>query len=333
MIATLPASAASAASAACIPATFVGIDVSAATLDLCCSDDARAVRRFANDREGIARVVALLKPMDPKLIVVESTGKLEQPLLLALLDAGLPVARVDPKRVRLFAYGIGQLAKTDPIDARVLAKFAELAAPRLTERKAPDRAELAELLVCRQQLIDARTAHQNQLSRTTSRVARKSLESVLNHLKSRIAMLDREVAKVVDRDDDLRALDGLLRSFKGVGPVLSATLIGQLPELGKLGHAQLAALVGLAPYNRDSGTHGGKRSIRGGRTRVRNVLYMCTVAALRHNPVLKRTYQRLRAAGKVAKVAIVACARKFLRILNAMVRDSRTWTPNTHPQG
>lgn len=305
---------------------FVGIDVSSATLDLSHSNT-QSVNSFANDRPGISQIVALLKSLAPKLIVIESTGKLEQPLLLALLEADLPVARVDPKRVRLFAYGIGQLAKTDPIDARVLMKFAELASPRLSEKKAQNRAELAELLTCRSQLIDTRTVHQNQLSRTTSRIAQKSLESVLAHLQSRIEKLDKEIEKIVDNDDDMRGLEKLLRSFKGVGPILAATLISQLPELGKLSHSELTALVGLAPYNRDSGTHSGKRSIRGGRTRVRNVLYMCTVSALRHNAVLKHTYKRLRSAGKIAKVALIACARKFLRILNAMVRDNQNWIP------
>ena len=306
---------------------FVGIDVSQATLDLACGDDPSDFHSFANNPAGIAQIIELLRSLNPTLIVVESTGKLEQPLLLALLDVGLPVARVDPKRVRLFAYGIGQLAKTDPIDARVLRKFAELAAPRVTEKKTQKRAELAELLVCRRQLIDTRTAHQNQLSRTVSAFARKSLESVLRHLQSRLERLDREIARLIDDDDEMRGLENLLRSFKGVGPILAATLISQLPEIGRLGHAQLAALVGLAPYNRDSGTQRGRRSIRGGRASVRQMLYMCTVAAIRHNPVLKGTYTRLRDNGKVPKVALIATARKFLRILNAMVRDHLTWSP------
>ncbi len=307
--------------------SFVGIDVSMATLDLAWCDDPAEGRSFTNDAAGIAQIVQLLREMTPQLIVVESTGKIEQPLLLALLDADLPVARVDPKRVRLFAYGIGQLAKTDPIDARVLRKFAALAAPRLTEKKSQNRAELAELLVCRRQLIDTRTAHQNQLTRTVSSFARKSLESVLRHLQSRLQRLDRQIARIIDDDDEMRGLEKLLRSFKGVGPVLAATLISQLPEIGRLGHAQLTALVGLAPYNRDSGTQCGRRSIRGGRAAVRQMLYVCTVAAIRHNPTLKQTYARLREAGKVAKVALIACARKFLRILNAMVRDHLTWSP------
>lgn len=311
------------------PVVFVGIDVSQATLDLARSDDEQATRSFGNDAVGIGDILELLKPLAPMLglIVVESTGKLEDPLLLALLEAGLPVARVNPKRVRLFAYGIGQLAKTDPIDARVLMMFAQLASPRLAQKKQQNRVELAELLTCRRQLIDTRTAHQNQLSRTSSGFARTSLRSVLDHLQKRIDKLDRQIEKIIDDDDQMRKLDELLRSVKGVGPVLAATLIGQLPELGKLSHSQLTALVGVAPYNRDSGTQHGKRSIRGGRTAVRNILYMCTVAAIRHNQVLKQTYTRLREAGKVPKVALIACARKFLRILNAVVRDNEPWSP------
>jgi len=305
---------------------FVGIDVSSTSLDLCCSNKPM-IRNFSNDAAGIASLVEMLAALTPKVIVVESTGGLEKALVLALLQADLPVARVDPKRVRQFAYGIGQMAKTDAIDARVLMQFAALASPRLAQKKARNQAELAELLTCRSQLIDTRTAHQNQLARTSSKIARKSLESVLSHLRSRIAKLDREIEKIIDNDDDMRGLDELLRSFKGVGPVLAATLISQLPELGKLPHSKIAALVGVAPYNRDSGSYSGKRAIRGGRPRVRKLLYMCTVAALRHNPILKQTYQRLRAAGKLAKVAVIACARKFLRILNAMVRDNQIWAP------
>ena len=203
------------------PPSFVGIDVCSKTLDLACSDSS-ALRSFANDASGIGAIVELLTDLRPLLIVVESTGKLEQPLLLALLDAGLPVSRVNPKRVRQFAYGIGQLAKTDPIDARVLAKFAELASPRLSEKKEKNRAELAELLTCRRQLIETRTAHQNQLLRTGSAFAQKSLRSVLNHLKSRVEKLDRQIEKIIDDDDDMRKLDELLRSFKGVGPILAA---------------------------------------------------------------------------------------------------------------
>ena len=304
----------------------VGIDVCAAHLDLGRSDDATGVvERYDNDPAGVRALVRTLLALEPRLVVVESTGKLEDPLVHALLDAQISVARVDPKRVRQFAYGIGRLAKTDPIDARVLARYAQVAEPHLAQKRDRNRAELAELLTCRRQLIETRTAHSNQLATAHSAFAKRTLRGILQNLQTRIGALDKRVEQIVSDDDDLHTLDRLLRSVKGVGPVLAATLISQLPELGRLGHAQVTALVGLAPFNRDSGGRQGKRSIRGGRTAVRNVLYVCTVAAVRCNPVLKRCYQRLRAAGKVPKVAIVAVARKFLRILNAMVRDRKPW--------
>lgn len=304
----------------------VGIDVSKAHLDLARSDQGDVVR-FDNDAKGIGAVVELLLALNPRLVVVESTGKFENALVSALLDAAVPVARVNPRRVHQFAYGIGKLAKTDPIDARVLARYAQVAEPHLTEKRDENRTELAELLTCRRQLVNTRTAHSNQLATTGSDFARKSLKTLLSHLKVRIEKLDKRIAKLIEDDDDLNKLDGLLQSVKGVGVVLSATLISQLPELGKLGHNQISALVGLAPFNRDSGTFSGKRSIRGGRTEVRNVLYVCTVAAVRSNDVLRAAYQRLRAAGKPTKVAIIAVARKFLRILNAMARDDKHWSP------
>jgi transposase len=309
------------------PDVFIGIDVSKAHLDLARSDQGD-VTRFDNDAGGIEAVVQLLLALSPRLVVVESTGKLENPLVSALLDAAIAVARVNPKRVRQFAYGIGKLAKTDPIDARVLARYAQVAQPHLSEKRDKNRTELAELLACRRQLVDARTAHSNQLRTTESAFAKRRLQSVLSSLKAQVQKLDKQIARLIDDDDDLNKLDELLRSVKGVGAVLSATLISRVPELGKFGHAQVSALVGLAPFNRDSGNQQGKRSIRGGRSEVRAVLFVATVAAVRSNDVLKAAYQRFRAAGKPPKVALVAVAHKFLRILNAMVRDNKHWSPN-----
>jgi transposase len=307
------------------PDVSVGIDVSKAHLDLARSDQGD-VTRFDNDAGGIEAVVQLLLALSPRLVVVESTGKLENPLVSALLDAAIAVARVNPKRVRQFAYGIGKLAKTDPIDARVLARYAQVAQPHLSEKRDKNRTELAELLACRRQLVDARTAHSNQLRTTESAFAKRRLQSVLSSLKAQVQKLDKQIARLIDDDDDLNKLDELLRSVKGVGAVLSATLISRVPELGKFGHAQVSALVGLAPFNRDSGNQQGKRSIRGGRSEVRAVLFVATVAAVRSNDVLKAFYTRLREAGKVPKVALVATAHKFLRILNAMVRDNKHWS-------
>jgi transposase len=303
---------------------FVGIDVCLERLDVARHDlDQRWV--FANTPEGIRQLVELLDTWKPDRVAVESTGKIERPLMAALIDAELNPCHVNPQRVRHFASGMGWLAKTDSLDAGILAKFAEKAGPRLAEKSPEKQAELAELLTCRRQLIEARTAHANQCRRTYSDFAKQRLQHVLTHLQEQIEQLDRKIAELIDSDDDMRHTEQILRSVKGVGAVLAATLIAQLKEIGHLDHKPLAALVGLAPYNKDSGRTKGKRAIRGGRAPVRSVLYVSTVSAIRSNPVLVAKYKQLRADGKAAKVAIIACARKLLRILNALVRDNTTW--------
>jgi transposase len=304
---------------------FVGIDVAKDKLDLARSDSVELIA-VANDGQGIARVVRELTAARPSRIVVESTGGLERPLLEALLDANLPVALVNPARVRHFAIGIGILAKTDPIDARVLVKFAQLAEPRLAQKCTENQAELDELVTCRRQLTAARTAQANARLTTRSGDAQKSIDAVLKELDKQVELLDRKIRKLIDSDDDFKHLDGLLRSVPGVGPVLSATLLAELRELGTTDRRQITALVGLAPFNHDSGKSTGRRAIRGGRTSVRCVLYMAALAAIRFNPVLSRFADRLRRTGKRAKVIIVACMRKLLALLNAMIRDNLTWT-------
>ena len=304
---------------------FVGIDVAKDKLDLARSDSVELIA-VANDGQGIARVVRELTAARPSRIVVESTGGLERPLLEALLDANMPVALVNPARVRHFAIGIGTLAKTDPIDARVLVKFAQLAEPRLAQKRTENQAELDELVTCRRQLTAARTAQANARLTTRSGDAQKSIDAVLKELDKQVELLDRKIRKLIDSDDDFKHLDGLLRSVPGVGPVLSATLLAELRELGTTDRRQITALVGLAPFNHDSGKSTGRRAIRGGRTSVRCVLYMAALAAIRFNPVLSRFADRLRRTGKRAKVIIVACMRKLLALLNAMIRDNLTWT-------
>lgn len=306
---------------------FVGIDVAKDRLDLVRLDQPDRPVSFPNDPEGVRRVVETLKPCAPTRIAVESTGKLERPLLAALLDAGLNACHVNPARVRDFAKGLGLLAKTDELDALVLARFAQLAGPRLAAKTPAKQAELAELVTCRRQLIEARTAHGNQLRRTDSAFARARLQSLLDHLDQQIQILEEQIAKSIEDDDDMRRLDAILRSATGVGAVLAATLIAFLPELGRIDHRPLAALVGLAPFNDDSGVRRGQRHIRGGRACVRNVMYVCTVCAIRTNTTIKAKYKALLAAGKAKKVAIIACARKLLRILNAMARDGVVYQP------
>lgn len=307
---------------------FVGIDVAKDKLDLARSDSG-ALLTVANDPQGIARLVEPFQAARPTCIVVESTGGLERPLLEALLDAGLPVALVNPGRVRHFAMGIGILAKTDPIDASVLMKFAQLAEPRLAQKRSANQGELDDLITCRRQLTCARTAQANCRLTTRSKSALKSIDAILKTLDKQIELLDRKIRTLIDSDDDFKHLDRLLQSVPGVGPVLSSTLVGELSELGKTDRREIGALVGVAPFNHDSGKFRGKRSIRGGRTSVRCVLYMAALAAIRFNPVLRNFADRLRKTGKSAKVIIVACMRKLLTLLNAMVRDNLRWNELT----
>lgn len=319
-----PVSSQPVSSGSSIPPVFVGIDVAKATLDLARSDTGQALN-LANDPRDIDRIVQMLRPVKPACIVVESTGGLERPLLDALLDAGLPVALVNPGRVRHFAVGIGILAKTDPIDAAVLMKFGQLAEPRLSQKRSANQAELDALITCRRQLVRTRNEQSNCRLTTTSRSAIQSLDAVLKTTDRQIELLDQKIRKLIDSDDEFKNLDQLLRSVPGVGPVLGSTLVAELGELGGTDRRQIGALVGVAPFNRDSGKFKGKRAVRGGRTSVRCVLYMATLAAMRFNPVIKHFAQRLKTTGKSAKVVIVACMRKLLTLLNAMIRDNLTW--------
>jgi len=308
-----------------VVAMFAGIDVAKDKLDLARSDSGELLT-VTNDDRGIGRIIDALAAASPRCIVIESTGGLERPLLEALLDANLPVALVNPGRVRYFAIGCGILAKTDPIDAAVLMKFARLAEPRLTQKRSQNQTELDALITCRRQLCAARAQQTNCRSATRSKNAIKSIDAILAVLNKQIDTLDKKIRQLIDSDDDFKDLDRQLRSVPGVGPVLSSTLIAELAELGDGDRREIGALVGVAPFNDDSGKFKGKRSIRGGRTQVRNVLYMAALAAKRFNPVLRRFAQRLTCSGKSAKVIIVACMRKLLTLLNAMVRDNLTWS-------
>jgi transposase len=304
---------------------YVGIDVAKAMLDLARSDDLKDVQRFDNDAPGIARVVKLLTDAKPVMIVIESTGGLERPLLAALLDAGLPVALVHPGRVRDLARALGILAKTDRIDARVLVLFGQKAEPRLTERLDRTRSELGDLVNCRRQLSTTRVQQANRRGATFSSSARQSIDAVIATLEKQIERLDRQIRQLIDADDDFRDLDRILRTVPGVGPTLAATLVAELPELGRTQRQPISAIVGVAPFNDDSGMTSGQRRIRGGRAHVRTVLYMATLAAIRFNPIIKSFAQRLKARGKRNKVVIVAAMRKLLSLLNVMARDRLAW--------
>lgn len=306
---------------------YVGIDVAKVSLDLARSDHPKDVRRFDNDTAGIAAIVQQMTQAQPRptVIVIESTGGLERPLLAALLDAGLPAALVHPGRVRDLAKALGILAKTDRIDARVLVLFGQKAEPRLTERLSATRCELAELVNCRRQLGVTLVQQSNRRRSTCSASAGRSIDAVIKTLEKQLERLDRQIRQLLDADDDFRDLDRILRSVPGVGPVLAATLVAELPELGKLDRQPVCAVVGVAPFADDSGTVVGQRRIRGGRSHVRNVLYMAALTAMRCNPLIKDFAARLTAKGKRKKVVIVAAMRKLLSLLNVMARDRISW--------
>ena len=303
---------------------FVGIDVAKAKLDLARSDTGR-ILTVDNDPDGIGQIVDSLCSLRPKMIVIESTGGLERRLLDALLDADLPVALVNPRQVRYYAMGIGILAKTDPIDARVLMEFSRRATPRLAEKRSANQVELDALNTCRRQLTQLRTIQTNRRESTASKMALKTINAVVKTICREIKKLDQKIRALVESDNDFSAIDQILQSVPGVGPVVSATLLADLHELGTTDRRQISALVGVAPYNNDSGTRKGQRSIHGGRASVRSTLYMATVTALRCNPVIKAFAQHLEKAGKAPKVQIVACMRKLLGYLNIMVRDNLKW--------
>ncbi len=311
--------------------TFLGIDVAKDKFDLAVDGQADVVT-FANDAVGIALLIQRLGPMRPRLIVVEATGGYERAILHAALEASLPIARVQPGRVRHFAKAQGLLAKSDAIDARLLALYARCIQPAVTEKRSKNQLELNALLVLRRQLIDTRTAHTNQLKMADSDFVHKTLAKLLRQIHDRIKQVEKRIARLIDSDDDLAGRRDLLLSVPGVGKTTAATLAAQLPELGKIDRCQISALVGVAPYDRDSGKWKGRRSIYAGRAAVRSVLYMATITAIRCNPTIRRFAERLKKAGKMPKVVITACMRKLLTILNAMARDSITWSPKCHLQ-
>ena len=307
------------------PSIYAGVDVSKAHLDLALtSSEARP--RFANTTSGITKLVTRLTEAGPELVVLEATGGFEVPAAAALAAAGIPVVVANPRQVRDFARSTGQLAKTDALDARVLALFAERVRPAV--RPLPDEATRAldALVGRRRQIIDMLTAEKNRLA-----FARPAVQK---GIKKHIRWLERELSDV---DDDLdqqirdspvwQAKSDLLQEVPGVGPNLARTIIAELPELGRLSHKEIAALAGVAPFPRDSGRMRGKRMIWGGRAPVRSALYMSIWSASKWNPVIRVFYERLRSKGKPPKVAQVACMRKLLTILNAMVRDGRRWDP------
>jgi transposase len=305
--------------------TFAGIDVAKEHLDVALYP-AGAAERVPHDEAGIARLVAHLEAQAPALVVLEATGGWETAVLGALAAAGLPVAAVNPRQVRDFAKSLGRLAKTDGIDAQVLARFAH--ATRPTPRPLPDAQtrELAALVARRRQVVEMLVMEKNRL-RLAAPAVRPDIQAHIAWLEGRKERLQAELGALLQQSPLWRAQEQLFQTVKGLGPVARATLLAELPELGRLNRKQIAALVGVAPFNRDSGAWRGKRRIWGGRAPVRTALYMAVLATVRWNATLKAFYAQLRQRGKPKKVALVACMRRLVVILNAMVKHHTPWQP------
>ena len=302
-----------------------GIDVSKAQLDVALRPGSERLQS-ANEAAGIGELVKRLQAAQVELVVMEATGGYETAPATAIAGAGLRVAVVNPRQVRDFARATGRLAKTDRIDAEVIALFGQAIEPQITALPDEDTRELEALLVRRSQLIAMRTQETNRLALTQGAM-RKQIKTHIAWLDRAIGALDTDLTARLRNSPAWRARDDLLQSMSGIGPITSGTLMSALPELGHLDRRAIAALVGLAPFNCDSGTLRGRRTIWGGRARVRTVLYMAATSAVRSNPVIRAFYQRLIARGKPHKVAMVACMRKMLTILNAMARTNTPWTP------
>lgn len=304
---------------------FVGIDISKDFLDLAVRPE-KKIWRIEHNETGISQLVDQLKAMQPTLIMMEATGGFETDVATALALAGLPVAVVNPRQVRDFAKALGILAKTDRLDAQILARYAETIRPE--PRFLPDEqaSQLQAVINRRRQLIDMKIAEQNRLG-LAHKTIKPKLQEHITWLEKEIADLDQELHDLIHKSDIWREKDDLLQSVPGVGKVTSMIIIADLPEIGLLNRKEIAALVGVAPFNCDSGKMKGKRVIWGGRGSVRDGLYMAALVATRCNPVIKRFYEHLRHEGKAFKVAITACMRKLLTILNAMVRSNKKWQP------
>jgi transposase len=306
---------------------FLGIDVAQGTLDIAGHQDPTPWQ-VRNDEAGIATLVARLQAEAPALIVLEATGGYEQAVVWALGSAGLPVVVVNPRQVRDFAKATGQLAKTDRLDAQVLAHFAATIRPPIRPLADEAQRALEALLARRRQLRDMLIAEQTRQKRAHGRYVQQSLKKHIDYLKRELQETERDLEALIKASPVWREADDLLQSVPGVGPITAHTLITALPELGTLGRRAIAKLVGVAPLNRDSGQYAGHRWIGGGRAHVRHTLYMAALVAATHNPVIRAFYERLLAAGKPKKLALVACMRKLLTILNVILKTKQPWQAN-----
>lgn len=299
---------------------FIGIDVSKATLDIDAYPQSHQ-KQLSNDDTGRKQLLKMLTALQPKLIVMEATGGLESPAATALALAGLNVAVINPRQARDFAKALGVLAKTDQVDAKMLARFAEAIRPQVRALKSNELTALDSLLTRRRQLVEMITAEGNRQAHAQGRVA-KQIAQHLIWLRKRLTEADDDLDDAIKQSPLWNDKAELIISVPGVGKVTATSLVATLPELGQLTRREMSALVGVCPFNRDSGGHRGRRAIWGGRAQIRAVLYMATLVATRYNTVIKAFYQKLLAVGKAKKVALVACMRKLLTILNAMVKSN-----------
>jgi transposase len=301
---------------------WVGIDVCKDALDVYVLPQG-LIWQQPNTEIGVQNLIKKLQPLSPSLVVVESTGGLERVLVSGLQTAMIPVAIANPRKVKGFATALGK-AKTDKLDAEVIARFAQAVQPQPQPMVEAQSQQLSDLVRRRQQLVDMQVAEKNRLCRASDTVE-SDIREHSEQIQKRIESLDEQIQVLAQKQSDWQRKREILSSVKGVGKVTSALCLAELPELGKLSDKQIARLVGVAPINHDSGKHKGKRMIQGGRTSVRCGLYMATLVAIRHNKVIRNFYERLLAKGKLKKIALVACMRKLLVILNAMIRDNKTW--------
>lgn len=307
--------------------SVVGIDISKARLDVATLPAAETpLPSFDNDAQGHAALIARLRKLAPRLIVLESTGGYQRALVAALATAGLPVVVVNPRQVRDFARAVGILAKTDALDAAVLARFGASIHPELRPLPDAQASALVDLLARRRQLIELHTAESNRLAQAVAPKVKASIKAVLHVLKKQIDSIDHDLDGLIQQSPCWLEKETLLTSVPGVGTQTARTLLGCLPELGQISRQAIAALVGVAPLNRDSGAMRGKRTTWGGRKVVRSALYMAALVASRFNPVIRAHYQKLLAAGKAKKLALVACMRKLLVMLNAILRTKTPWS-------
>ena len=308
-------------------AVCVGVDVAKNTLDIAISNS-KETRQFNNDYQGITSAVHYISSLKPARIILEAPGHYEMPLAASLQTCHLPVVIVNPRQVRDFARATGALAKTDSIDARILALFGLQVKPEIRLLPNQKAREMGNLLARRRQLIEMLTAEHNRLIQAYDSI-RQSIEIHIKWLEEAISAINNDLDRQIRSSPSWCEKDNLLKSVPGVGKIVSTTLLIELPELGILNRRKIAALVGVAPLNRDSGTMRGKRTVWGGRAKLRSVLYMAALVGVRRNPVIAAFYQRLLNAGKAKKVALVACMRKLLTILNAMMRTMTAWQPET----